>query len=201
VQEGALQKSPAEHVEAPRRERQSRSFLEPAEYSKMLSLAGSNPRDYAILQLFLQTGMRVSELCNLRFGDLDLRGGYLTVREGKGLKAREIPLEKKGLQALRNHIGKREFLPSEYLFCNYTGEPISERGVRKLVEKYKRLAGITKKGSCHSLRHTFASYKAEHGVTAFQLQELLGHENINTTQIYVHNRRAYKKKLMETTSL
>jgi len=75
---------------------------------------------------------------------------------------------------------------SQRVFLNYQGEPISERGIRKLVVKYRKEAGITKKASCHTLRHTFATYKAEKGVSAFQLQQWLGHANLNTTQIYVH---------------
>jgi site-specific recombinase XerD len=84
---------------------------------------------------------------------------------------------------------------------NYKGEPISERGVRKLVVKYTKAAGITKKVSCHTLRHTFATYKAERGVSPFQLQQWLGHANLNTTQIYVHLGKQNAKKIMEQTSL
>ena len=84
---------------------------------------------------------------------------------------------------------------------NYQGEPISERGIRKLVVKYRKEAGITKKASCHTLRHTFATYKAEKGVSAFQLQQWLGHANLNTTQIYVHLGKQNAKKIMQETSL
>jgi integrase/recombinase XerD len=75
---------------------------------------------------------------------------------------------------------------SDSLFLNYQGEPILERGVQKLLAKYVKLAGITKKIFPHSLRHTFATYKAERGVSPYQLQQWLGHRNLNTTQIYVH---------------
>jgi len=80
-------------------------------------------------------------------------------------------------------------------------EPIGQRGVRKLVAKYREKAGITKKASPHSLRHTFATYKAEKGVSPFQLQQWLGHANLNTTQIYVHIGRQNARKVMEQTSL
>jgi site-specific recombinase XerD len=111
----------------------------------------------------------------------------ITVR-GKGNAQREIALEKKGTQAIRSYLAVRPVPEgsSERLFLNYKGEPISERGVRKLVVKYTKAAGITKKASCHTLRHTFATYKAEKGVSPFQLQQWLGHANLNTTQIYVH---------------
>ena len=102
---------------------------------------------------------------------------------------------------MKNYLGVRPESLSSTLFLNYKGEPISERGIRKLVVKYRKNAGITKKASCHSLRHTFATYKAEKGVSPFQLQQWLGHANLNTTQIYVHLGKQNAKKIMEQTSL
>lgn len=167
----------------------------------MLSLAGGNPRDYAILQVFLQTGVRVSELCNLKTCDVDLEGRSLKVTVGKGMAAREIELEKKGVLAVKSYLAVRPQSLDDHLFLNRDGEPIGERGVRKLVVKYRTRAGITKKASCHSLRHTFATFKAEKGVSPFQLQQWLGHANLNTTQIYVHMSRQNARKVMEATSL
>ncbi len=149
-------------------------------------MAGSTLRDYAILQVFLQTGIRVSELCSLTLSDVDLADRTLTIRQGKGMADRTIELEKKGLQTLRNSLRSRPQRLSDALFLNYQAEPISERGVQKLLAKYVKLAGITKKISPYSLRHTFATYKAERGVSPNQLQQWLGHRNLNTTQIYVH---------------
>ena len=123
----------------------------------MLSLAGANPRDYCILQVFLQTGIRVSELASLTIEDIDFVKPAITVR-GKGRVEREIALEKRGVQALKNYLAVRPVSLSSVLFLNYKGEPISERGIRKVVVKYRKNAGITKKASCHSLRHTFATY-------------------------------------------
>src|SRR5207248_10417325 len=124
---------------------------------------------------------------HLTLRDIDFIKPSITVR-GKGNAQREIALEKKGIQALRSYLAVRPVPEgsSERLFLNYQGEPISERGVRKLVVKYTKAAGSTKKASCHTLRHTFATYKAEKGVSPFQLQQWLGHANLNTTQIYVH---------------
>jgi site-specific recombinase XerD len=197
---GQIAKSPTLGVETPKRERNTRAFLRSDEYTKMLSLAGANPRDYAILQVFLQTGIRVSELASLRTQDIDLLKPSLTVT-GKGKAMREIALEKKGVQALKSYLAVRPETYSDRLFLNYKGEPISERGLRKLVVKYTKAAGITKKVSCHTLRHTFATYKAERGVSPFQLQQWLGHANLNTTQIYVHLGKQNAKKVMEQTSL
>jgi site-specific recombinase XerD len=89
--------------------------------------------------------------------------------------------EKKGIHALKSYLAVRPDSISKRVFLNYQGEPISERGIRKLVVKYRKEAGITKKASCHTLRHTFATCKAEKGVSAYQLQQWLGHANLNTT--------------------
>src|SRR5262249_45429019 len=153
------------------------------EYTKMLSLAGAHPRDYAILQVFLQTGIRVSELASLKIEDIDFIKPSITVR-GKGKQEREIALEKKGVHALKSYLAVRGESFSQRVFLNYQGEPISERGIRKLVVKYRKEAGITKKASCHTFRHTFATCKAEKGVPAYQLQQWLGHANLNTPQIH-----------------
>lgn len=199
--EGVLAKIPTTGVATPKRERPGRAFLRSDEYSRMLSLAGGHPRDFAILQVFLQTGVRVSELCDLRLDDIDLREGALVIASGKGGVGRTVELEKKGIQALRTWLTVRPSAPSDRLFLNYAGEPLSERGVRKLVVKYRDAAGITKKASCHSLRHTFATHKAEAGVSPFQLKEWLGHASMDTTQIYVHLARKNGRKVMEATSL
>jgi integrase/recombinase XerC len=197
---GVIAKSPTTGIETPKRERNGRQVLRSDEYTKMLSLAGANPRDYAILQVFLQTGIRVSELANLITDDIDFVKPSITVR-GKGMKEREIFLEKKGVHALKSYLGVRgEHFPKR-VFLNYQGEPISERGIRKLVVKYRKEAGITKKASCHTLRHTFATCKAEKGVSAFQLQQWLGHANLNTTQIYIHLGKQNARKIMQDTSI
>ena len=201
VGSGVIATSPAESVSAPKRERNGRTYLTPAEYTRLLSLAGSNSRDYAILQVFLQTGIRVSELCSLTLSDVDLADRTLTIRQGKGMADRSIELEKKGSQAIKNHLRSRAQSLSDALFLNYQAEPISERGVQKLLAKYVKLAGITKKISPHSLRHTFATYKAERGVSPYQLQQWLGHRNLTTTQIYVHLGKQNSRKVMEFTSL
>jgi integrase/recombinase XerC len=195
-----IHKSPTAGIDTPKREKYSRQVLRSDEYTKMLSLAGANPRDYAILQVFLQTGIRVSELAGLTLEDIDFIKPAITVR-GKGSVEREIELEKRGMQALKNYLAVRPESLSPILFLNYKGEPISDRGIRKMVVKYRKNAGITKRASCHSLRHTFATYKAQKGVSAYQLQQWLGHANLNTTQIYVHLGKQNAKKIMEQTSL
>src|SRR5262249_37066961 len=139
---GLITKSPTIGIETPKREKNGRQVLRQDEYTKMLSLAGANPRDYAILQVFLQTGIRVSELANLKIEDIDFIKPSITVR-GKGSVEREIALEKKGIHALKSYLTVRGESFSKRVFLNYQGEPISERGIRKLVVKYRKEAGIT----------------------------------------------------------
>src|SRR5215471_591890 len=98
---GVIQKSPTAGIDTPKREKNGRQVLRSDEYTKMLPLAGANPRDYAILQVFLQTGIRVSELANLKIEDIDFVKPSITVR-GKGKQEREIALEKKGVHALKS---------------------------------------------------------------------------------------------------
>lgn len=202
INNGAITKSPCVTVLMPKRERKQRNYLRPDEYATLLSCAGSHPRDFAILQLFLQTGIRVGELVQLRVADIDLKEGVLKVTSGKGKKQREIDLEKKAIHAIKNYLTTRQQTGDDHLFLSYQGSGMSDRAVKKLVEKYKKQAGITKQFSCHSLRHTFASYKAEHGVSAFQLQQWLGHASVTTSQIYVHmTRNQNSHRVMQETSL
>jgi site-specific recombinase XerD len=200
VAEEILAVSPTVSIGIPKKERKQRVYLRPDEFIKMLSAAGGNPRDFAILQLFLQTGIRVSELVNLRLDDVDLAGRTVRIT-GKGNKQRELVLEKKATQALTSYVQSRPEAGDDHLFLSYQGTGLSITAVKKLVVKYRNLAGISKRISAHSLRHTFATYKAEKGVSAFQLQEWLGHSSITTSAVYVHLTKQGGRKLMEATSL
>jgi site-specific recombinase XerD len=146
-----IDSSPATGIDTPKIEHNGKAGLRPDEYSRMLSLSAGNPRDYCILMVFLQTGIRVSELCNLRLDDIELRAKQLTVRFGKGMQSRQIALETKGLKALRTWLKLRPMVGHDHVFTNgRDGGAITERGVRMLVTKYREGAGITKQASCHA---------------------------------------------------
>src|SRR2546423_14659846 len=119
---GVIQRSPAAGIDTPKREKHTRQFLRSDEYTKMLSLAGGNPRDYAILQVFLQTGIRGSGLASLTREDVDLIKPAIRAR-GTGNQQREIALEKRGVQAFKNYLAVRPEILSDVLFLNYKGEP------------------------------------------------------------------------------
>lgn len=199
--EGIITTSPVDGIGTPKTEKRGRNWLTSEEYNRLLAAAGGNARDFCILTTFLQTGVRVSELCALKLNDIDFETKTLHVRVGKGMTARTVELEKKGTQALKSWLSVRPKVASDRLFLNRDEEPLGERGVQKLLAKYCQLAGITKRISPHSLRHTFASFKAEAGVSPFQLQQWLGHSSLDTTTIYVHLARKNAKKVMEATSL
>jgi site-specific recombinase XerD len=202
-----VSRSPVEGMEPPKRERVERAYLRPEEYHKLLYHAGASPRDVAILQVFLQTGIRVSELVTLETHDLNL-SHYpysLTVRGGKGMADRTIELESIGVKALKTWLEKREKIPtaSDCVFLNRFGEGMSARAVEQLVARYRDAAELPKHITCHSLRHTFTQAKAEFGVDPYQLQAWLGHRNLATTQKYLSRVKTRKNahKVMEASGL
>src|SRR6266480_7306680 len=197
--ENLVSSSPADTIHMPNKERKRKVVLRTDEYSRMLSEAGGNPRDFSILQVFLQAGIRVSELVAITLEDLDIQNHVLKVH-GKGNKERDIPLEKKSVQALKSYLSVRPESQDRHLFLNYSNDGLSIRGVRKVVDKYLKKAGITKQISCHGLRRTFGSAKAGKGMNAFQLQKLMGHERITTTIAYVEIGQEELRRAMEATS-
>jgi integrase/recombinase XerD len=200
VDEHTLPASPAATVAMSKKTRKSRVVLRVDEYMRLLNAAAGHSRDYAILQLFLQTGIRVEELTRLLLTDVDLDGQTIRI-DGKGTKRRTVYLEKKATQALREHLEDRSGSLDQHLFLNYQGTGFSVRGVMDIVQKYRKRAGIAKKMSCHSLRHTCARYKAAKGFTPRQIQNLLGHEKEEPSLIYIHLATTDVRKLMEQTSL
>lgn len=200
VKAGLLPHSPAANIERPKKEKRSKDVLRPDEYNKLLIQAAGNPRDYAMLQVFLQTGIRVSELVAILLTDLDMEQKTLAIH-GKGEKERILPLEKKAMQALKSWLAVRPQVPDQHLFLTYQHTGFSIRGVRKLVDKYLKLAAITKKISCHGLRRTCLTNKAARNMNACAIQKLAGHERMETTRIYVQLGTEDLRPLMEATSL
>jgi integrase/recombinase XerC len=143
-----------------------------------------NKRDVAIIQTLLGTGLRISELVALETSDLDIseRRGTLSVRSGKGMKQREIPLDKKTRVALTTYLGKRLEAKGEPVFLGQRG-PLTERGIDQLIAKYAYQARL-ENCTAHSLRHSFAKNLVDAGTPLDQVAILLGHESLNTTRVY-----------------
>ncbi len=200
VENGILTLSPAKKIKRPRMEQKAKHYLKPDEYSRVVAEAAGDPRDYCIFQVFLHTGIRVSELVSLLLTDLDFEQKTVTIH-GKGSRERVIPLEKKPLQALKLYQDLRPKSTDPHLFLNYKGEGLSIRGVRKLVDKYLKKAGITKQISCHGLRRTCLSSRAARNMNAFAIQKLAGHARMETTRIYVQLSTDDLRQAMESASM
>ena len=155
-------------------------------------------RDIAILELFFATGVRVHELCNLKYSDYNNRQSSLRI-VGKGNKERLVYIANPEVAtALQNYhrMVKKYKLKSEFIFLNKYGQPLSTQAVRNVVTKYTKLAGIKRKITPHAFRHSFATLLLEEGVDIKYIQEFLGHSSINTTQIYLHVSSATSKKIL-----
>ena len=199
--EGSVTADPTERLESPKLGRRLPEFLTRDEVSALLDAPDPDAplcwRDRAILELLYATGMRVSELAELPLSSLDLDEGFLTVF-GKGGKERLVPVGEPALRALGRYL--REVRPTldraqgkgkGRVFLNARGSPLSRVAVWALVKESARRAGITRKVSPHTLRHTFATHLLEGGADLAAVQELLGHADIATTQIYTHVDREY----------
>ncbi len=152
--------------------------------------------------MFLQAGLRVSELANLTLSDLDLNNKTLLVRQGKGKKDRTIPLEQQSLAALKSYLGEREADPEcEHLFVAKNGTSLAVRSVRYIVKKHMQKAGIKKRASVHTLRHTFGTHKVDKGMTLPNLKDLMGHRKLETTYRYVHLAKTNLRQQQEQTAL
>ncbi|MBC8107639.1 MAG: site-specific tyrosine recombinase XerD [Anaerolineae bacterium] len=146
-------------------------------------------RDVAILELLYASGLRATELCGLKLRDANLQVGWVRVL-GKGHKERIVPLGTAAAQAITRYIAETrpnfDRTKSEFLFLSRTGKPLERVGLWMIVEKYGRRCGLLKDISPHVLRHCFASHLVSGGADLRIVQELLGHSDISTTQIYTH---------------
>ena len=149
-----------------------------------------NLRNRALIEVMYGCGLRVSEAVELKVGDLHLNSKYIEII-GKGNKQRVIPIGDLAIEALkkyifdgRNELTKQQF--SDYVFISYQGKPMSRQAIFKFIKKLALDNGIEKEISPHTLRHSFATHLLENGVDLRYVQEMLGHEDISTTQIYTH---------------
>ncbi|NLY74646.1 MAG: tyrosine recombinase XerC [Firmicutes bacterium] len=197
--QGYLEENPLLGVSSPRREKRLPEFMYPEEVEAFLEMPDPSSdlgiRDRAILEVLYSSGLRLQELVALRMDDLDLSRGYLRVF-GKGSKERIVPLGGAARRALLRYL--REVRPAlaakanskigfqNNVFLNYRGTRLSGRGIQRIVSKYLRLVSIRRKISPHTFRHTFATHLLENGADLRVVQELLGHVDISSTQIYTH---------------
>ena len=197
---------PAKYIDSPKASKPLPVVLSREEINKMIdSITGDQPldlRNKAMIETLYASGLRISELINLKTSDIHLREKYIVV-VGKGNKERMVPLGDMAVVSLRNYIEKgRPYLskkPGSTLFYNYQGNPISRQSLYKYIVKLANDNGITKEISPHTIRHSFATHLLEGGTDLRIVQELLGHEDISTTQIYTHIDRSRLKEMYENT--
>jgi len=191
-------------IERPKPEKSLPKILSRAQVNQLLT--GPDPesalftRDVAILELLYASGLRATELCEVKTRDVNLTVGAVRVM-GKGRKERVVPLGQAARQAIERYLtecrGALERTPSELLFLSRTGKPLERVALWMLVEKYGRRSGLLKHISPHVLRHCFASHLLGGGADLRVVQELLGHSDIATTQIYTHVDQSRLKSIHE----
>ncbi|MBI4398871.1 MAG: tyrosine recombinase XerC [Candidatus Omnitrophica bacterium] len=192
VRENLVKENPASGVSTPRKDKKLPFFLEEKEVVNLLEAPASGSRmekrDKAILELLYSSGLRVSELVGLNLEDVDFFAEALRVR-GKGKKERLVPAGSKALAATREYLKAREDGGGQNrgpVFLNKGRTRLTDRSVRRILLKYARRIALNKNISPHVLRHTFATHLLDRGADLRSVQELLGHENLSTTQIYTH---------------
>jgi integrase/recombinase XerD len=185
---------PTAALSAPRRSKKLPHVLNYAEVQKLLAAPqGSEPtalRDRALLEVMYACGLRASETIGLELGDVDVREGFLRAR-GKGSKERLVPLGRQAILAINSYLrgGRPKLVGDRHeakLFVNFRGGPLTRQGLYKIVQRHARDVGLAGKMSPHTLRHSFATHLLQNGCDLRAVQEMLGHADISTTQMYTH---------------
>lgn len=198
AQEGIVKKDITDGLKAPKIEKKMPEILTMDEVIRLLEQPSGNShkeiRDKAMLELLYATGIRVTELITLKVSDVNLPMSFIICRDAH--KERVIPFGKAAKEALVRYLTEAreqmiEDKSSDILFCNFSGAPMSRQGFWKLIKFYAKKASITADITPHTLRHSFAAHLVENGADLRSVQEMLGHSDISTTQIYAnmnHNR-------------
>lgn len=205
--EHIIDEDPTVNLDAPKLEHRLPKVLTVEEVERLLCQPDmTNPlgmRDRSMLELLYATGMRVSELISISVEDVNLEMGFLRCL-GKGSKERIVPVGSIAIEYLEHYIlnARKEILndkESQTLFLNRQGNTMTRQGFWKIIKKYSKKAGINKKITPHTLRHSFATHLLENGADLRAVQEMLGHADISTTQIYTHITRSKIKEVYDKT--
>ncbi|MEW6684662.1 MAG: site-specific tyrosine recombinase XerD [Candidatus Edwardsbacteria bacterium] len=206
VAEGFTTQDPTVNLNSPKLSKRLPEVLDYFEIQQLLAQPETEKvlglRDEAMLELLYATGLRVSELLSLRVSDLDLKEGFLRCF-GKGAKERLVPIGSQAIEVVKKYLSSsRPILtkgqPTEFLFLNARGKKMSRMGFWKILKFYVKQAQIKKRIHPHTLRHSFATHLLEGGADLRSVQEMLGHSDISTTQIYTHIDRQYLKEVHRT---
>ena len=186
----SIKKNPFAYILTPKEEKKLPSVLTEKEAASLLDPIGTTDffslRDRVILELIYSTGIRINELVNLDTKDCDFVNGEIKVL-GKGGKQRIAPVGGVALDLLKKYTRElRNVSPESILFINKSNGRLTARSIERMIIKYAKAAGIEKKVTPHTLRHSFATHLLDRGADLRSVQELLGHANLSTTQIYTH---------------
>jgi integrase/recombinase XerC len=186
--EGVVQKNPAALLQTPKLDKTLPHFLTETDAVRLIEAPGENTadslRDRAIFETLYSTGIRVGELVGLDQRDVDLIGNIVKVY-GKGKKERIVPIGDKACEAIKAYLDARKS-KAEAVFLNRSGGRLTDRSVRNIINKHIRRVALDQKVHPHMFRHSFATHLLDHGADLRSVQELLGHVNLSTTQIYTH---------------
>ena len=186
--EGYIKNNPAVLLMSPKLDKKLPNFLSESEMTKLIEAPVTDKefgkRDRAILETLYSAGLRVSELVGLNIESIDFISNIVKVM-GKGKKERLVPIGNKALDAVREYLDSRK-QKSNILFLNKNGTRLTDRSIRNITNKYIQAASIRNNLSPHALRHSFATHLLDRGADLRSVQELLGHVNLSTTQIYTH---------------
>ncbi|RYG74624.1 site-specific tyrosine recombinase XerD [Lentibacillus lipolyticus] len=205
VREQLTDHDPSIHIETPKKERKLPAILSSQDVDALLAIGGNTPldiRNKAMLELLYATGLRVTELVSLKVSDLHLTMGFVRCF-GKGAKERIVPLGEIAKKAVDDYlrfsraslVNKKQ--DKNALFVNQHGRPLSRQGFWKILKKLAHDSGIKKEITPHTLRHSFATHLLENGADLRSVQEMLGHADISTTQIYTHVTKARLKDMYQ----
>lgn len=194
IREQLVQQDASIHIETPKKERQLPGTLSMEEVDRLLEIKGNEPldiRNKAMIEMLYATGLRVSEIIDLQLSDMHLTMGFIRC-VGKGNKERIVPLGDIATEAVERYVQReRRILMKQkkthkHVFVNHHGRPLSRQGFWKVLRTIATEAGFTKQITPHTLRHSFATHLLENGADLRAVQEMLGHSDISTTQIYTH---------------
>ncbi len=175
---------PTTTLEHPKFENKPPRILTKLEYRAMRDAARGDIRIFAVIELLLQTGIRIGELAKLRVEDLDLENLTLHVPLFEDTRERIIPLNKSAAEAVKNYLPHRAKTPNHALFVTKTGRPLLIRNIRTAIDRYFRLAGI-KAAKLNDLRHTWVAFQLQAGVPMTLVSKLAGHKRLSTTEKYL----------------
>lgn len=193
-----LKKEEFYRLPAPKRSRKLPVYLNEKEMSEILKVAKNNMRDYTLILTLAYTGLRVGELSSLKIEDIDFFENFIHVRSGKGDKDRLVAVDENVIRAIKEYL-QSEKRNDGYLFISQKGTRITTTHIERLVKYYAIKAGIKKKVTPHTIRHTFATTLLRNGADIRFIQQILGHSSIATTQIYTHVDEDALKEVYEKT--